>query len=126
MRFWELRPEFRNPYAPVTVQNALGVEFNCPQCAADGLPEHRIWIPFRGDRGWKRSPHSTTMYDLTFEPSVRVISGRCFGHWNITAGEVIFHQDSRRGHPHHHHHPVKIRLPTHLHLEHHHHHHHGR
>jgi len=117
MKFSELRPEFRNPVVPVTVQNAWGVEYDCPQCKKDGL-EHRIWTPFKkgGGHAWDLAAHSTSMHDLTFAPSVRVISGGCFGHWNITCGEVVFHGDSRCAPR------VRIRIPTHLHLEHHHHH----
>jgi ribosomal protein L37AE/L43A len=92
MKFAELRPEFRHAYGEVpTIENTQGVEHDCPQCKRDGL-EHRIWVPFAR---WKiKQPGSTSVDNITYEPSVRVTSGQCFGHWNITNGEVIFHGDS--------------------------------
>ena len=115
MRFSELRPDFRNPKEPVTIQNAWGVQFDCPQCKRDGeqrLP--RIYLPL-GPPSWDVSPQSTSMHDVTITPSVRMLPGHhCLGHWNITNGEVIFHPDSHCAPR------VRIRLPTHVHIEHHH------
>lgn len=112
MKITELRPELRNNEVTkrgelVTVANAMGMEYDCPECTRQGGRDHRIWTPFEG-RGygfntvWK--VEGSSLENLSLRPaansegkqSVKVISGQCHGHWDFNSGEVYFHPDSAK------------------------------
>ena len=99
MKLIDLNPEFRNwEVAPeaVTPENCKGLEHDCPECARNGKPRHRVWVPLHDKSGhtWAKADDCSKVETFGYRPSVRMIDGICKGHWNLESGQIVFHGDS--------------------------------
>lgn len=101
MKLSELNPDVRP--AAVPFSGIWGIEYDCPECTRQGKgKDHRIWTPsVDGGSKWGWKFAGTGIDDISFVPtkeqplcSVRVVSGQCHGHWNVSNGEIHFHGDS--------------------------------
>lgn len=98
MRLTELKPKWW-PETATNINEALGIEFDCPGCVGTERA-HRIWANFaRGKKGWTEQGDS--FENLTFvdaptgSRSVRVLGHPCHSHFNLTGGAIDHYGDSR-------------------------------